>query len=205
MRYRAFAILLVMALVAVTAHAQSGRRQVKPVPAAPVPTPTPEPTPIPKETEKKPELLFYVAVDRSDSFANFPLSYYDAVLRGCADRLRQGSSGSVEVSQQTVSRGDAIKKAKSDSEGYVVFLNVKYEAMARTADEIVVEFVVFMPGTAKILTSGNSYISGTRAGPVVVGPGRTGLYREQLLLRAGEEIANRVLKKLNLDQIPKIP
>jgi hypothetical protein len=207
MRYRAFAIPLVIALVALTAHAQSGRRQVKPPPAAPVPTPTPEPTPTPKETENIPELLFSVGMDRGDAFTNFPLSYYDAALRGCADRLRRGTSASVEISQQMVSRGDAIKKAKADTSGHVILLTLKYEAMARTADDLVLEFVVFAPGTAKIVTSGNSYVSGRRAGPIVVGPpgSSSGLYREQLVRQAAEEAAERILKKMNLGQAPKIP
>ena len=195
-----------MALVALTAQAQSGRRQVKPPPAAPVPTPTPEPTPVSKPVADKDELLFSVGADRGDAFTNFPLSYYDAMLRGCADRLRQGSSASVDVSSQTTSRGDAIKKAKSGS-GYVVLLTLKYEAMARTADDLVLEFVVFAPGTSKIVTAGNSYVSGRRAGPVVVGPptGSSGLYREYLVKQAAEDAANRILKKLNLGQTPKIP
>ena len=201
MRYRPFAIMLVIALCAWAVHAQSGRKHAKPAPAAPVPTPTPEPTPTPKKAEK--ELLFYIGADRHDSFSTLPFSYHDAAIRGCVDRLRAGSSAGVEVTDKSFNRGDAIKKAKSETTTYVVLLTLKFDTMARSYDDLVLEFVVFAPGTAKVMTSGNSYTTGNRAGPVIVGPtGRgstSGLYREKLIQRAGEDAGERILKALHLN------
>ena len=168
MKYRLLITALVLAFCVLTAQAQSGRRQTKPEPAAPVPTPTPEPTPMPKKEEKKSELLFFIGADRSDSFATFSYSYYDAVLRGCADRLRAGSSASIEVSDRSLSRGEAIKKAKADTSTYVVLLTLKYDSMARSYDDLVLEFVVFEPGTAKIAVNGRSYLNSNRAGPIML-------------------------------------
>ena len=209
MSYRPFAAILVFALCVLSVQAQSGRRQVKPPPAAPVPTPTPEPTPIPKKAEKESELLFFVGIDRQDSFSSIPFSYYDAALRGCTDRLRTGSSASVIVTDKSINRGDAIKKAKSGTDSYVVLLSLSFDSMARSADDLVVEFVVFAPGTAKVVTTGRSYLNGRRAGPVVVGPPRgttSGLYREQLIQLAGEEAGERILKAMHLDvNIPQKP
>jgi len=204
MSYRPFAAVLILVLCALSAQAQSGRRQVKPPPAAPVPTPTPEPTPIPKKAEKESELLFSVGIDRQDSYSNLPFSYYDAALRGCADRLHAATSGSVDVSDRSVSRGEAIKRAKSETaSSYVVWLNLTIDNMARSYDDLVLEFVVFEPGTAKVLTYGRSYMNGQRAGPVVVGPPRGsttgGLYREQRIQLAGEDAGNRIIKALHLD------
>src|ERR1044072_3454304 len=149
MKYRLLTTAVVLALCVLTAHAQSGRRHTKPEPAAPVPTPTPEPTPTPKKEEKDSDLIFFIGADRSDGFASFPYSYYDAVVRGCADRLHS-SSAEVDATDQSVNRGDAIKRAKADTKTYGVLLAVKLNSMARSYDDVIVEFVVFTPGTAKV-------------------------------------------------------
>ncbi len=198
---RRFAPLLLLAFCALSVQAQSGRRQVKLPPAAPVPTPTPEATPVPKK-EVKNELVFFVGADRDSSYAQRPLGYYDAVLQGCASRLRVGSSADVEVSDHDVNRGEAIKKAKSETKAYVVWLNLTIDSMARSYDDLVLEFIVYAPETAKLVTNGRSYLTGRRAGPVVVDPNprrSSGLYREELLKRAGEEAGDRIIKALHLD------
>ena len=210
MSYRPFAATLILVLCALSLQAQSGRRQVKPPPAAPVPTPTPEPTPIPKKVEKESELVFFVGADRHDSYSSLPFSYFDAALRGCAERLRAGTSASVDVSDKSVSRGEAIKKAKSETGSYVVFLTLTFDAMARSYDDLVLEYVLFAPGTGKVVTYGRSYMNGQRAGPVVVGPPRGtntgGLYREQRIQQAGEDAGTRIIKALHLDvEIPQKP
>ncbi|HET7285827.1 MAG TPA: hypothetical protein VFI71_00105, partial [Pyrinomonadaceae bacterium] len=120
---RRFAPLLLLAFCALSVQAQSGRRQVKPPPAAPVPTPIPEATPVPKK-EVKNELVFFVGADQNSTYSPLPLGYYDAMLQGCASRLRAGSSADVEVSDRDVNRGEAIKKAKSETKAYVVWLNL---------------------------------------------------------------------------------
>ena len=198
--------MLVMALCIWSVQAQSGRKHAKPAPAAPVPTPTPEPTPAPKKRDKESDLLFYIGADRNDSFSTLPLSYHDAALRGCVDRLRAGSSAGVDVTDKSFSRGEAIEKAKSESGSYVVLLTLKLDTMARSYDDLVLEFVVFAPGTAKVVTTGRSFANGSRTGPVIVGPGSrgptSGLYRERLLQQAGEDAGNRILKALHRNVDP---
>ena len=196
--------LITIAICAVLAPAQSGRRQVKPTPAAPVPTPTPEPTPTPKKENKDSELLFFLGADRNMAYTNasYPSYYYQAVLRGCADRLRSGSSAGVEVSERDLSRSDAMKKAKSDTATYVVYLSFSLDTMtARSYDDIDIDYTVFAPGTGKIVTYGRGYQNAGRAGPVIVSPpgGSTSpIYRERLLKQAGEDIGDRILKAMNL-------
>lgn len=134
-----------------------------------------------------------------------PGVYYDAAVRGCADRLRKRSSADIDVAQQDMSRGDAIKKAKSDTKTYVVLIGLSYDSMARSQDDVTVDFVVFAPETAKVVTSGRSYLNSSRAGPLVVGPPSRGggpLYREQLFRIAGEDAADRILKAMKLGTIP---
>lgn len=199
--------LLLVALCAITSQAQSGRRQPKPPPAAPVPTPTPEPTPVPKTPPKDAELGFIIGAD-SFNVDSFPIAYYDLVAHACAERLSSGSSAAVDVARNGMNRGEAVKKAKGETKTHVIWLNLKLDPLvARSDDDLEIEFWVFAPQTAKIVTSGTAYMGGVRKGPVVVGPtSRTRggpMYREQLLRRAGEEIADRILKALNLN-VPEI-
>ena len=210
MKYRPFATMLVIALCAWTIQAQSGRKHVKPAPAAAIPTPTPQPTPAPKKVDKESELMFFIGADRNDSYAMLSYAYYDWVVRGCADRLRAGSSAGVDITDKSFSRGEAIKKAKAETRSYTVLLNLKFNNMAREYEELILEFIVFAPGTAKIVTQGHSYPNANRSGPVIVGPSSRGpgseLYRERLLRQAGEDAANRILKALHLDvTIPRQP
>ena len=199
MRYR-FLTLLLIALCTLSVQAQSGRRKTQPAPAAPVPTPTPEPTPVPKKEEKT-DLLFFIGANRHASYGSYPFSYYDAVIRGCAERLRAGSSATVDITDKDLSRGEAIKKAKSEARSYVVLLTLTFDTLARSYDDLILEFVVFTPGSAKVVTSGRSYQNANRKGPIIVGPTArgAGLYREQLLQQAGEDAGSRILKALNLN------
>ena len=199
--------LLIVAACAVYSHAQSGRRQPKAPPAAPIPTPTPEPTPEPKKEKSDSDLGFIIATDNSSVFEVLPLSYYDAAMRGCADRLRSGSSATVTVSQGNMSRGEAIKKAKAETTNtYVVLMKLVLDQMyAKSYDDLEVDFAVFAPKTGKVVVFGRAYQNVNRRGPIVVGPTSRGssgaLYREQLLKFAGEQAANKILKALSLDVV----
>lgn len=194
-------LVLVAALAFVTiTQAQSGRRRATPEPAAPVPTPTPEPTPKPKQ-ESKSDLGFIVGVDQSDSFNSVPLTYYSTVMNACADRLRRNSSATVTTASQ-LTRSEAIKKAKSEKTTYVVYLRFTSMSMRDySSQEAELEFIVYAPTTAKVATSGRSYKNANNKGPIVVQPpGGSGniVYQEQLLRRAAEDAADRILKSLHL-------
>jgi len=196
--------LALLALLAINAPAQSGRKQPKAPPSAPVPTPTPEPTPEPKAQEKKSELGFIIASERYTGLESYPFSYYDAVMAGCAGRLRSVSSATVDVAQSDMGRGDAVKKAKAETSTYVVLIKLKLDEMtARSYDDLEVEFTLFAPKTGKVVIFGTAYQNANRAGPIITRPNSRGssgaMYREQLLKRAGEDAAERILKALNLN------
>lgn len=199
--------LAIVGLASITVPAQSGRRQNKTPELAPVPTPTPEPTPQAKPKPKESDLGFLLAVDRSSTYMNFYSQDYDAIIRGCGDKLRDGSSGVVDVVRQDLNRSDAIKKAKAEKSTYVILLSLQTSAMSsNNANDIEVEYVVFAPVTGKIATSGRTYPNSRRAGPVVVGRSSTsGVYREQLLQIAGEDAGERILKSLHLTSGTVIP
>lgn len=105
-----------------------------------------------------------------------------------------------------MSRGEAIKKAKAETTTYVVLLRLVLDQMyARSYDDLELDYVVFAPQTAKVITSGRTYLNINRKGPIVVGPTSRGssgaLYREQLLKHAGEDAGARILKALNVDVV----
>lgn len=196
-------LVSVAAIVFVTvitgAQAQSGRRQTKPAPAAPVPTPTPDPTPKAKE-EPKQDLGFLVGIDRSDGFSYLPLNFYSTVLHGCADRLRHGSSAKVDTAN-SLTRSDAIKKAKTEKTTYVVYLRFTSMSMRDySSEEADLEFIVYTPVTGKVATSGRSYQNANRKGPVVVRPpgGNNTIYQERMVRIAAEDAADRILKALHI-------
>src|SRR6185295_9383666 len=121
---RTTVVFLLLVLYVFVVEAQSGRRQTKPAPAAPIPTPTPDPTPSPKTEHKEPEIVFYVGADRNRGYGYYPYSFYDAVLSGCSEALRHGSSAGVDVAQSDLPRGEAIKKAKASTNTFIVLLGL---------------------------------------------------------------------------------
>jgi hypothetical protein len=204
-------LALLIALSFVGANAQSGRRQAKPAPAAPVPSPTPEskPTPKPKEDDEDQVNFFVATGSRGARVSRAPLYLHDAATTGCAEQLRKRTSYDVAVSLKEVSRGEAIDKAKAATTTYVVLVSVLEDVTDYQTTgymDFEVDYVVFAPGTAKVMASGRTY-EGARKGPVTVGPRGPGMnlpsYREAALRRAGEDAANRIVKALHLsDPVP---
>ena len=204
-RMRLLLCVLLLLSASYSAAAQSGRRQTQPPPSAPVPTPTPEPTPTPKRDNKDPGVGFIVSMYTHDSFASYPIRFADIVLQSCADRLRSASSASVEVNRQDVNRGEASKKAKDETNTYVVWLQLTQTTMnsssSSTYSDLEIEYTVFAPGTGKVATTGRTYQGATRKGPVVLSPpGRSNnsIYAEQLLKIAAEDAADRILHALHI-------
>jgi hypothetical protein len=207
---RTTVVFLLLVLCVFVVEAQSGRRKTTPEPAAPVPTPTPEPTPPPKSQQKEPDIIFFIGVDRNQTYSYYPSTYYDAVLSGCAEALRHSSAG-VDVSRNELPRGEAIKKSKASTNTYTVLLQFSDSRVGSTSstqrdDQLELEYVVFAPGTAKVVTSGRTYQYANRKGPVVMGPtgggSTSGLYREALLNKAGQDAGERILRALHMS-VPK--
>ena len=202
---------LLFVLSAGVTNAQSGRRQKTPEPAAPIPTPTPEPTPTPKSEQKEPEIFILVGADRNRSYDYYPSTFYDAALQGCAEALRNSSAG-VDVTYGDLPRGEAIKRAKSNTKTYVVLLELDSQSMTRSPtntnyEDVDLMYVVFTPGTGKVATSGRTYQNVNSKGPVAIGVptvrgSNSALYREALFKRAGQDAGERILKALHLS-IPR--
>lgn len=198
MKYKTTLFLMIFVLCALSVGAQSGRRKVQPPPAAPVPTPTPEPTPTPTKEEAKSQFVFLVVTDRDTANASLPLSFHTVAQRACAERLRTKSNSEVDAPHGDMGRGQAVQKAKSSENTYVVHLTLTFASLAVSSNELQLDFTVFAPTTAKVLITGRSYINANRAGPVIVGNRiPSGMFREEWIRDAGEEAADKILKKVN--------
>lgn len=203
-------VALLIALCCAAAYAQSGRRQTKPPPAAPIPTPTPEPTPIPATPKKDDDLTVILVApgDVGGNWANYPTSFNDAARDGCADRLAKRTSATIDVAQREMTRGEAITRAKADKFTYVVLITLVVDRMSASNSnnpELEVDYVVFAPSTAKVLASGRTYENSARKGPLSIPRSRgttIPTIREEMLRRAGEDAADRILKVLNISTLP---
>ena len=182
-----------------TAGAQSGRRGTKITPQ-PVPVPTPEPTPAAFPEKSKGAIRFILGVDHYESFTSVSLGTAAGVRRSCADRLDEPVWARVESAQRTMARSDAIKLAKSEKDGYVVFLRIREDTMSSrttgTPNNAYIEYTVFAPGTAKVFTSGSTYPASGRE--VILNPRPSGIEGDYYLNRAARETADRILSKFSI-------
>ncbi len=201
------AVFLLIALSVGPVAAQSGRR-------APVSSSTPAPTPMPQATpvETKPAAetsaprSLVVGIDREAGFAVIPMYFYDSVLRACADRLDDSPSVKVTVANREMNRGEAIKRAKAETEAHLVWMQLRFDTGRGMSDadlrEIYIDYWVFAPTTAKTVTNGRSYQQMYRGGGVIVMPrpgGRASVpYTEQMLKQAARDAAERILSAMDL-------
>jgi hypothetical protein len=193
--------LLVICAIAVMA--QSGRRARKPT-TVPAPTPEASPSPSAEKSPEKSALPVFIGIEGRNSFTNTPLYFYDSVLKSCADRLDDRSSIKVEVSSRDVNRGEAVKRAKSLQEGYVVLLRLEGDRGSSNQDlsHLYVEYFVFAAGSARPVTSGSAYQQAAGYKDIIVG--RTGrgttAQIEYRLKLAAREAAERILTSLTAHQ-----
>jgi hypothetical protein len=204
-------VVAVFALIALWAGAvagQSGRRAPRSS-SAPAPTPTPQVAPAEKKpaAETGPAWSFIVGIDREAGFAMIPMYFYDSVLRACAERLDDSPSVKVTANRE-MNRSEAIKQAKAETESHIVWMQLRFDTgtgRGMSDDdlrEVYIDYWVFAPATAKIVTNGRSYQQLYRGGGVIVMPrpgGRASLpYTEQLLRQAAREAAERILSAMAL-------
>lgn len=180
---------------------QSGRRAPKSKTVnAPIPEPDPTPSPSPSRQSSQPAIKFILGLDQYDSFSSVSLSVISGIKRNCAQRMGERAWVKVTVTPSTMLRSDAIKLAKAQKDTYVVWLRVREDTMGarRSGDpnNVFIEYAVFVPETAKIMTSGSTYPPGRntvileRRGPELEG--------DYYLNRAARETADKILSKFNL-------
>jgi hypothetical protein len=184
------------------ALAQSGRRTAKPK-VAPVSTPEPSPAPTPTASAKpaeKPALRLIVGMDRYRGFV-----FHD-IQNACADRLDDNRSVQVIIDRNGMTRGDAIRRARAETDGYVVWLDLRTDSMSGDLDSggnYVLEYSVFAPETAKLATSGRTYPQAFRNRSVILNPRTSGIYGDYQLQQAARQAADRILSALKHPLPPK--
>jgi hypothetical protein len=139
-------------------------------------------------------------VDRFDSFTDVSLNSISGVRRSCAQRLAEPGWIKVDATERTMSRSDAIKLAKTEQASFVVWLRVREDTMSGkqsgTADNLSIEYTVFAPLTAKIVTSGSTY-TGNRNNVILKRP-TSNMDGDYYLNKAAREAADRILAKFSL-------
>lgn len=153
----------VLFLLAATASAQSGRR-------APKRTTTVATVSGPKTVENKPEpakderIPLVVTIEDHNPFSGLPFFLAETIRDTCADSLRRSASLKVDIGTRGISRSDAIKRAKSEKELYVVWLQIDTDSdnnrtsqAAWTPDSLYLRYTIFSPGTARIKASGRTH------------------------------------------------
>jgi hypothetical protein len=144
--------------------AQSGRR-VRKSSSAPVSMPTPEATPTPTAAseKQKPAYTFIVSLDKYGDYSRISLNTYSGVVRSCVERLDDSGSVEAEISTNDMSRADAIRKAQTEKEAYIVWLHLRpnnftdQSGIHSDSSNVYLEYSVFAPVTGKQVTSGNTY------------------------------------------------
>lgn len=189
--------------------AQSGRRARKPTPA---PVATPEPTPESLQTSSsekpKPRLTFLVGMDRPDAFAGIPVYAYEGILRSVTNRLGDDPTIDVVPTQRDMGRGEAVQKAKAEKEAFVVWLQVRRDTISGDSrntgdlDDIIIEYSVFTPTTAKVATFGRTYPGSQRTRVIIPGPRTSGIYGDRYLNQAAEEAAEKILSHFRRNPAP---
>lgn len=206
------ASILVFTLMLVVV-AQSGRRANKSTQVAKpsVPVSPADAGAIAKSspTPEKPRVALTIGMEDAHGFSRVSLSGQSAALQGCVDRLNESASVKVGAVNRNMSRGEAIKKAKSGDAAHVIWLRVELDRMSAdvsgNADirDVFVEYVLFAPTTAKVVGSGRTYPY--RRNRSVIPTGRTGgLYGDYEYLQAGREVAEKILSSLSLPTRPVI-
>lgn len=191
-------------------QAQSGRRAPKPI--SPPTTTTTAP---PKEPERpspapqnklalKPQTLI-VALDDRSAAGYIPQYMSDAILRGFLGKFKERSSITITL-DRNMRRKQAVERAKKETENFVVLLQLGTNQMGGglgdvSPEGLIVGYVVFTPGTAKIKDQGRVYVRPSRS---ILGQRiPTARTVDAQLNEAGRETASRVLSALQ-DESPAI-
>ena len=209
LRYLAAGIVVSLLLICASiATAQSGRRATPKAPV-PVPTPTPEPTPIPtKPADTEPEFRFIVAIDKTGDFSRVSLYAFSGVINNCADRLNDSRLVKAVVSAQDMSRGDAVRQAKKETEAYIVWIQLRPNTFSGRTEingdpyNVDVQYSVLAPITAKQVASGNTFPAAYRNQRVRVPTSTTN--GDYYLNQAARGAAERILDHFHLT-VPRAP
>jgi hypothetical protein len=195
-------IVAVLFLCGTAASAQSGRRA--PTRTTPVVTVS-----VPKAVEKKPEpkkdsrIPLAVTMEDHNPFSGLPMFLAESIRDTVADSLRRSAALKVDVGTRGLTRGDAVKRAKSEQQLYVVWLQIDTDSdsnrtasTAWTPESLFLRYTIFSPITAKIKASGRTAPIRRLGGGGVISriPSSRGstVYSDYALKQLANEAAERI-------------
>lgn len=210
----AVAFLLLFPAAIIT-QAQSGRRAPKPIsPATPAPTPQPEPVPAQTRTPAEPQISVIILSDISHNiYMSIPSP--ERMSRWVGKRLRDASALGV-VEGESVSRKEAVNRAKASKDGFVIFLQFDQIGFTTTMpgsarpnyDDMRINYTILSPVTGKTKSSGVVYLN-SRGSIIGIGRGQgipvcypVVTRDDYILVQASLEVAGRIMNALSVSAPP---
>ena len=195
-------IAIVLISIGITAAAQSGRRGGKS--GAPTSS-SPEAKPgsaKPPQTER----IQLVIGTEGPGTGNAPYYLSDTVLENCLARLAEVNEVVATSPGKHITRGDAAKMAKDETNRYVVLLQLtdglggSAPQTRSGASELYVTYLILEPGTGKVKQSGRAHKSIYPSGNVgVSGPARQSpVYSDYAIKQAARETAEKILEAFDI-------
>jgi len=210
-------VLLMLLASAGAGYAQAGRRVQPPKNDPPVPKAA-EPAAVIKKEQPEAVKISLLVGSYSTPMRQLPMGAEDLLQGAVVQRLRDSKSLQLGV-EESMTRGEANKRAKSETESYILWLELKNERMdfdpvgsrnIRTED-VYIQYVVLEPKTGKVRVQGNVYLRPTSSGRIGgIGIGRS-LPRcypqpqynvEFAVIEAGIETAERIFRAFSLTPPP---
>jgi hypothetical protein len=137
-------------------------------------------------------------MQHTNLFDNARIANAGGALHTLEDRLDDHPGVKVAHLWGDITRSDAIRRAKSEKEAYVVLLELSLNRMAGASDgELRLAYWVFSPVTAKIKVSGTSYPHTYRTRGIL-DPRSAGIYGDHQVREASRDAAERILKAFQL-------
>jgi hypothetical protein len=188
------------------AQAQSGRRST-----TTTTTTAPSisgPKTVEKAQAKTPKIQLIVGIENRNPFSNVPYYLSDTVLDNCVRHLGDAEEVHVTASGRGMTRADAITRAKTEKEAYVVWLQIESDVTSSSKQsrndpgDLYVRYTIFEPVTTKIKQWGRTHQSIYRTGPGGVSAPTSSksspIYSEYALKQAAREAAERVLEAFDI-------
>ena len=189
--------------IAITVDAQSGRRSSNGQTTAPSVS---GPKTVEKAPANTPKIQLLVSIEDHNQLASVPYYLSDTVLDNCVRRLNDAAEINANVARRSMTRAEAISKAKAQKEAFVIFLQIESDIApsAKQAkngpDELYVRYTIFEPATARIKQWGRTHqqIYKTGKGGVSTSSKDSPVYSEYALKQAAKEAAERALEAFEI-------
>src|SRR5439155_24130738 len=182
-----------------TADAQSGRPSSNGQPTA---TSVSGPKTVEKAPVNAPKIQLLVSVEDRNLLVSVPYYLSDTVLDNCVRRLNDATEINATIARRSMTRAEAVIRAKAQKEAYVIFLQIESDITpsAKQAkngpDELYVRYTIFEPATARIKQWGRTHqqIYKTGKGGGSTSSKNSPVYSEYALMQAARVGAERVLE-----------